>query len=135
MAAIAEVNMTARSNRRLMGALIGAVPGALLWVVGAIVGGEALLSFGVIGIMVAVVGMIIGGVVAGGASPVADGSQPVAGGTSKAAIGAVLGVIPGVVLLFIMTRLAIPVMLVGGVLGAMIGGRLGPGSTPPRPVH
>lgn len=118
--------MVDRTNRVFRGIAIGAAPGVLLWVIGAIIGGEALLSFGVIGILLGIVGMVIGGVVGAGAER-EPGSDA---GPSRAGIGAVIGCIPGVALLFVVTRLAIPVILVGGLIGAYVGGRTGAGGRP-----
>jgi hypothetical protein len=113
-----------------VGIAIGLTPGVLLWVIGAIVGGEALLSFGVIGILLGIVGMVIGGVVGSRAERSGSDAR-----TSKAGIGAVIGCIPGVALLFFMTRIGIPVILVGGLIGAFLGGRLGASGGRPTPVH
>ena len=119
------------TKRVLSGIGLGALPGVVLWVIGAIIGGEAMLSFGAIGILVAVVGMIIGGVVAGGARSTSGSDAR----TSAAGIGAVIGCVPGIALIFIMTRLAIPVMLVGGLIGAYIGRHTGSGGGRPTAVH
>ena len=122
--------MADRRNRVFTGMAIGMTPGVLLWVIGAIIGGEALLSFGVIGVLLGIVGMVVGGVVGSGGAR--SGS---AEGTSKAGIGAVIGCIPGIVVLFFMTRLGIPIILVGGLIGAFIGGRMGAGGGRPTPAH
>jgi hypothetical protein len=123
--------MADHRNHVLRGIGIGAAPGALLWVIGAVIGGEAMLSFGVIGILVGVVGMIIGGVVGAGAERNAASDS----GRSRASMGAVIGCIPGVVLLFVVTRVGLLVMLVGGLIGASIGGRMSAGGRRPNPAH
>jgi hypothetical protein len=123
--------MATRTNRVLRGIAIGATPGVLLWVIGAIVGGEALLSFGVIGILVGVVGMVIGGVVGAGAERASAADT----GPTKAAMGAVIGCVPGFVMLFLVTRIGILLILVGGLIGASIGGRISTGGDRPTPVH
>jgi hypothetical protein len=123
--------MATRTNRVLRGIAIGATPGVLLWVIGAIVGGEALLSFGVIGILVGVVGMVIGGVVGAGAERASAADT----GPTKAAMGAVIGCVPGFVMLFLVTRIGILLILVGGLIGAYIGGRISTGGDRPTPVH
>ena len=122
--------MASRTNRVLLGVTVGVTPGIALWVIGALLGGEALLSFGVIGILVSIVGMVIGGVVGAGAPGSGTGT-----GSSKAAIGAMIGCIPGLVLLFFMTRVGVPIILVGGLIGAFVGGRIGAGGGTPTTVH
>ena len=121
--------MAGRASRVFTGIAIGAAPGVLVWVIGAIIGGEALLSFGVIGILLGLVGMVIGGVVGAGAR------RPGSAGHSKAALGAMVGCVPGIVLLFFMTRIGIPVVLLGGLIGAYVGGRTDAGGGRPTPAH
>lgn len=48
--------MASRTGRVFSGLAIGAAPGIALFLIGIVVGGEAMLSFGVIGILLAIVG-------------------------------------------------------------------------------
>ena len=113
--------MAGRANRVLAGAAIGATPGILLVGVGVIVGGEPALSFGTIGIVLAIVGAAVGAVVGGSRASIDGSSAPI--------VGAVVGAIPGLVLIFIQTRLAFPVILAGSLVGWLVGSRIHP--TPP----
>ena len=114
--------MASGPRRAVNGAVIGAIPGIVLFVAGMIVGGEAMLSFGVIGMMVALVGVIVGGVVGASGGGEKAGNAPM--------IGAIVGAVPGVAMIFIQTRLAFPVMLIGALLGWFIGTRVSHGSPP-----
>lgn len=113
--------MAGRTNRVLAGAAIGAIPGILLVGVGVVVGGEPALSFGTIGIVLAIVGAVVGAVVGGSRASVETSPAPI--------VGAVVGAIPGLALTFIQTRLAFPVILVGSLVGWFLGSRIHP--TPP----
>jgi len=112
--------MATRADRVFQGMVIGAIPGAALWVIGAIVGGEAFLSLGVIGILLGFAGIVIGASVGAGSR-----EQSGSAGRSRSTPGAVIGSLPGVVMLFFATRLGVVAILVGGLIGAAVGGRIG----------
>lgn len=57
--------MASRTGRVFSGLAIGAAPGIALFLIGIVVGGEAMLSFGVIGILLAIVGAVVGAIVGG----------------------------------------------------------------------
>jgi hypothetical protein len=57
--------MASRTGRLMTGMAIGAAPGIALFFIGIIVGGEAALSFGVIGTLLAIVGVVVGAVISG----------------------------------------------------------------------
>lgn len=123
--------MATRTHRAFQGMAIGAIPGAALWVIGAIIGGEAFLSFGVLGILLGFAGIVIGASVAAGPSDRSESSA----GRSHATIGAVIGCVPGIVLLFVVTRFGVLAILVGGLIGAAVGDRIRTGGDRPTPVH
>lgn len=109
--------MANRTNRTWIGAAIGVVPGVLLWIVGIIVGGEAMLSFGVIGIFLAVIGAVVGAIVGAGMSDPSTDWPAIA--------GAMIGAVPGLVMIFGPTMPAFPVILIGALFGWSLGRRLG----------
>ena len=100
----------------MTGIAVGAAPGIALFFIGIIVGGEAALSFGVIGILLAIVGAVVGAVIGGSKKEADRGTAPV--------VGAIVGAIPGLVMIFIQTRLAFPIILVGALIGWFIGTRI-----------
>lgn len=122
--------MANRMRRLVTGGLIGALPGVALFLIGALfyAGTEAALSFGAIGILLAIAGIPVGAFVAAQTR----GEPRV---TRPTVIGALLGTVPGVALIFVYTRLAFPVILIGGLVGAFIGSRSGHGGSRRSPVH
>ena len=80
-----------------------------------LVRGEAALSVGVIGIMLAFVGVIAGAILGAHRNL----------RTRPMIVGIVLGALPGLAMIFFMTILAPPALLVGVVAGGIIGGRSG----------
>jgi hypothetical protein len=98
------------------GAVIGAVPGLVMIGINLLlVRGEAQLSVGVIGLMIAVVGVIAGAIL---------GAQRDLR-TRPMIVGITVGALPGLAMILVTTRLALPVLLVGVVAGGIIGGRRG----------
>ena len=80
-----------------------------------LVRGQAQLSVGVIGLMIAIVGVIAGAIL---------GAQRDLR-TRPMIVGIIVGALPGLAMVFVLTRLALPVLLVGAVAGGIIGGRRG----------
>jgi hypothetical protein len=120
------MNEHPRARLVLTGAAFGTVPGATTFVAGMIIGGEAALSLGAIGMLLAAGGGLIGSAVGGAIH---------GGGVHRATItGAIIGVVPGLAMVPIQSRVGLPVMLIGGIVGAMIGNRIGHG-TPGAPVR
>jgi hypothetical protein len=71
--------------------------------------------------LLAAVGAIIGASVGGAIH---------GGGAHRAAVtGAIIGVVPGLAMVPIQSRVGFPVMLVGVIAGALIGSRTGHGSS------
>lgn len=121
------IDMSQHFRARLVvtGVALGIVPGATTLVAGMIIGGEAALSLGAIGILVAGIGAVIGASV---------GGTMHGGGAHRAGVtGAIIGVVPGLAMIPVQARLGFPVMLIGGIVGALIGSRTGHGSSGAHP--
>jgi hypothetical protein len=118
------MNEHPRARLVVTGAALGTVPGAATFVAGMIVGGETALNLGAIGILLAAVGAIIGASIGGAIH---------GGGAHRAAVtGGIIGVVPGLAMVPVQTRLGFPVMLVGVIAGALVGSRIGHGSSGAR---
>lgn len=105
-----------RTRRVLVGAGLGALPGVLVIAAAVVVelwveSGGGL--FGVIGIPLAILGLIIGAAL-GGAKPET---------LRNPQLGAVLGAIPGLLIFPAFGLFSIPVMLIGGLIGYLLARR------------
>lgn len=102
--------MSNRTRRILIGAGIGVLPGLLIIAAAVVVelwvetGGGL---FGIIGVPIAVLGLIVGAAM-GAAKPETPRNPQLA---------AVLGALPGVLMLPVFGIFALPVMLIGGWIG------------------
>jgi hypothetical protein len=105
-----------RTRRVLIGAGLGILPGVLV-IVAAVVVELAVESgggmFGIVGIPLAVVGLIIGAAL-GAAKPET---------LRNPQLGAVLGAVPGLLIFPAFGILAVPVILIGGWIGYMLARR------------
>ena len=111
-----EADLASRTGR-VAGSAKGAVPGIAILFIGIVIGEEGGIILGALGILLAIIGSVVGAVV-GGSTRGADGSHaPI--------VGAIIGTIPGLLLFFVITSLAFPIILGGALIGWFVGTRIG----------